>query len=135
MTLASFTVRASKAAAAFTATVMLLAATAPAASAQTAVLRGLDKVTGHTRDFNVTIGRTQKFGTLDIIARACTKSDPVDPPEVKVFVEIFDTPAPRDPKAEPKRTKIKEGWLFASTPGLNALDHATYDVWPIDCKR
>ena len=25
------------------------------------------------------------------------------------------------------------GWMFASTPSLNALEHPTYDVWVIDC--
>lgn len=124
-----------KAGAALAAMALVWAATGSAASAQTAVLRGLDKVTGHTRDFNAPLGRAQRFGTLEIVARACTKADPVDPPEVKVFLEIFDTPTPRDPKAQPKRVKVKEGWLFASSPGLNAFDHPTYDVWPIDCKR
>ena len=26
------------------------------------------------------------------------------------------------------------GWMFASTPALNALEHPVYDVWVITCK-
>jgi len=29
---------------------------------------------------------------------------------------------------------IFRGWMFASSPALNALEHAVYDVWVIDCK-
>lgn len=29
---------------------------------------------------------------------------------------------------------VFKGWMFASTPSLNALEHPTYDVWVIDCK-
>ena len=25
------------------------------------------------------------------------------------------------------------GWMFASSPGLNAMEHAIYDVWVINC--
>lgn len=36
------------------------------------------------------------------------------------------------PKAE--GVNIFRGWMFASTPALNALEHPVYDVWVIDCK-
>ena len=29
---------------------------------------------------------------------------------------------------------IFRGWMFASSPALNAVDHPVYDVWVIDCK-
>jgi hypothetical protein len=25
------------------------------------------------------------------------------------------------------------GWMFASTPGLSALEHPVYDIWVLDC--
>lgn len=34
--------------------------------------------------------------------------------------------------ADPDR--IFSGWMFASTPALNALEHPVYDVWVIDCR-
>lgn len=39
-------------------------------------------------------------------------------------------PAAADP-SEP--APIFEGWMFASSPALNALEHPVYDVWVIDC--
>ena len=30
--------------------------------------------------------------------------------------------------------KVFSGWMFASSPGLNPLEHAVYDVWVIDCQ-
>ncbi|MEQ1931486.1 MAG: DUF2155 domain-containing protein [Parvularculaceae bacterium] len=30
--------------------------------------------------------------------------------------------------------RIFAGWMFASTPALNPLEHPVYDVWVIDCK-
>lgn len=44
-------------------------------------------------------------------------------------------PAPEvvnGPKAE--GVNIFRGWMFASSPALNALEHPVYDVWVIDCK-
>ncbi|HTN61079.1 MAG TPA: DUF2155 domain-containing protein, partial [Devosia sp.] len=30
--------------------------------------------------------------------------------------------------------RIFTGWMFADSPALNAVDHAIYDVWLIECK-
>ena len=27
------------------------------------------------------------------------------------------------------------GWMFASSPGLNALEHPVYDIWVIACSE
>ncbi|ADM10254.1 hypothetical protein PB2503_11034 [Parvularcula bermudensis HTCC2503] len=29
---------------------------------------------------------------------------------------------------------VFKGWMFASSPSLNAMEHPVYDVWVIDCK-
>lgn len=44
-------------------------------------------------------------------------------------------PAPEvlnGPQAE--GVNIFRGWMFASSPALNSLEHPVYDVWVIDCK-
>jgi len=99
-----------------------------------AVLRGLDKVTGLYRDFNAPIGKPVKFHTLDIVARSCQKSSPEDPPETAVFMEVVDTPLPKKGAPPPSSSKIFSGWIFGSTPALNALEHPVYDVWAIGCR-
>jgi hypothetical protein len=115
-----------------TALVFFAAAAGPA-HAQRAVIRGLDKITGHARDYTLTIGRAERVGSLEVIARSCTKSAPEETPEVRIYVEVFDNPPAREGE-EATRQEIFHGWLFASSPGLNAVDHPTWDIWAIDCR-
>lgn len=110
-----------------------VAAAVTPAYAQRAVIRGLDKVTGHAHDYTLTVGRAARIGSLEVIARACDKSAPEETPEVRIYVEVFDNPPVREGE-ESERREIFHGWLFASSPGLNAVDHPTYDIWAIDCR-
>jgi hypothetical protein len=110
-----------------------LAAAAAPAYAQRAVVRGLDKITGHAADYTLTIGRPARIGSLEVVARACNKSAPEETPEVRIYVDVFDHPAAREGE-EAERREIFHGWLFASSPSLNAVDHPTYDIWAIDCR-
>lgn len=103
------------------------------ALAQRAVVRGLDKITGHARDYTLTLGQPARVGSLEVIARSCSKAAPEETPEVRIFLQIFDHPAAREGE-ETERRKVFEGWMFASSPGLNGLEHATYDIWAIDCR-
>lgn len=112
--------------------VFLSVAVAPA-YAQRAVIRGLDKITGHARDYTLTVGRAARIGSLEVIARACDKSAPEETPEVRIYVQVYDNPPVREGE-ESERREIFHGWLFASSPGLNAVDHPTYDIWAIDCR-
>lgn len=113
-----------------------LGAAAGPAMAQTAVLRGLDKVTGHARDFPAPVGEAVAFGSLEITVRACEKRPAEETPEVAIYLEIDDAAPARaageGESAAPQRRFA--GWMFASSPGLNALEHAVYDVWAIDCR-
>ena len=34
-----------------------------------------------------------------------------------------------------KEKRIFAGWMFAESPGLNALEHAVYDIWLAGCHR
>jgi len=110
----------------------VMAAAAPA-YAQRAVVRGLDKITGHASDYTLTIGRATRIGSLEVIARTCSKNAPEETPEVRIFVEVFEQ-APARERQESERRQIWAGWLFASSPSISALDHPTYDIWAIDCR-
>jgi hypothetical protein len=112
----------------------LLVLAAPAHAAPAAVLRGLDKITGHARDFTAPVGRSVRFGTLEITVRACQKAAPEETPEVSVYLEVVDHPVPRTKNDAPETKPLMSGWIFASNPARNALEHPTYDVWAIDCR-
>jgi hypothetical protein len=116
----------------FVALALLGTAVAPA-YAQRAVIRGLDKVTGHARDYTLTIGRPTRIGTLEVIARACSQSAPEETPEVRIYVDVFDHPPAREGE-ESERQDVFHGWLFASSPSLSAVDHPNYDIWAIGCR-
>jgi len=115
------------------ASAVLFVTLAGVAFADHAVIRGLDKRTGHAQDYSLTIGRATRIGSLEVVARACQKSAPEEQPEVKIYVEVYDHPPARAGEESP-RTEIFHGWMFASSPGLNALDHPVYDIWAVDCR-
>ncbi|WP_206378277.1 DUF2155 domain-containing protein [Sneathiella limimaris] len=95
---------------------------------EAAVLRTLDKVTARTQDLTIPVGSSIKYGTLEITVQKCLKRPPEETPETYTFVEIDELQQDEDPKA------LFMGWMMASSPALNALEHPVYDVWVIDCK-
>jgi len=99
-----------------------------AAQERTAVvLQGLDKVTARISEFSAEIDAPVTFGTLEVTARACHKKPPEEPPESAAFLEI------RERQEGAPVELLFSGWMFASTPGLSALQHPVYDVWVLDC--
>lgn len=110
-------------------------------------LRALDKITGNATDVTARLGETIKFGRISITVRACYQAPPEDAPESEAFLEIRPLGAAQDkPLADigPQKEKpqpvaagpdapLFSGWMFASSPGLNALEHPVYDVWVISC--
>ncbi|MEX1036832.1 MAG: DUF2155 domain-containing protein [Sneathiella sp.] len=92
------------------------------------VLRALDKVTARTEDLFVSIDETVMFGSLAIRPRKCLKRPPEETPETSTFLEITEI---HDGVEGPR---LFNGWMFASSPAINALEHPVYDVWVIDCK-
>jgi hypothetical protein len=95
----------------------------------TAILQGLDKVTARILTIKARLGDTKKFGTLEIIVRACDKRPPEETPESTAFVDVWEV-RPGEPAGN-----IFRGWMFASTPSLSALEHPVYDVWILDCEN
>ncbi len=94
----------------------------------TAVFSGLDKITGRTISFEVAIDETVQFGSLQLTPRVCYSRPAYEKPQTTVFVEVDEITL----KNEYKR--IFTGWMFASSPGLNAIEHPVYDIWLTDCK-
>lgn len=93
------------------------------------LLRGLDKITGRPTNISAPIGKQVTFATLTITARFCYSTPPSETPETAAFVQVED----RRPD-QPAR-KIFSGWMYASSPGLNGVEHPLYDVWVISCNN
>ena len=106
----------------------LFAGPAAAIEANVVVLQGLDKVTARTATFEVPVGSAHRFGTLEITVHHCWKAPPEEPPENKAFLEVVDIRPDREPKT------VFTGWMFSSSPALNALEHPVYDVQVERCK-
>jgi hypothetical protein len=111
------------------------------------LVRALDKVTGTAKDISVKVGETVTYGRLSLTVRACYAAPAEDTPESVAFLEIRSLgPSPNsrgekerkekgekpvvDPKSGPT---VFSGWMYASSPGLSALEHPVYDVWVIQC--
>ena len=92
-----------------------------------AIFAGLDKISGRTISFDVAIGETVQFGALQVTPRACYTRPPTEATNTDAFVEVDEVTL----QGEIKR--IFTGWMFASSPGLHAVEHPIYDVWLTDC--
>ena len=90
---------------------------------------GIDKITGRIITFDVYINETVQFGALQVTPRVCYNRPPGEPPKTTTFVEIDEITLDR------KIRRIFTGWMFAESPGLNAVDHPVYDVWLKSCKQ
>ena len=94
----------------------------------TAVFNGLDKITGRIISFEVAVDETVQFGALQITPKVCYSRPPTESPQTDSFIEVDEV------TLENKYRRIFSGWMFAASPGLNAIEHAVYDVWLTDCK-
>ena len=94
----------------------------------TAVFAGLDKITGRIISFDVALNETVQFGALQVTPRVCYTRPPTEHANTDTFVEVYEVTV----QGEVKR--IFSGWMFASSPGLHAVEHPIYDVWLTACK-
>lgn len=93
------------------------------------VMGGLDKITARTFRFEAPVGYTVRFKKLMITPRTCHVRPPEETPETSVFVQITELQQDGGDNLQ----SLFAGWMFASSPGLNALEHPVYDVWVIGC--
>lgn len=113
----------------------LLAAAAVVAPARadkiknpTVIFAGLDKITGRIISFEVAVDETVQFGALQLTPRVCYTRPPTEPENTTAFVEVDEVTFSNEYR------RIFGGWVFASSPGLHAIEHPIYDVWLTGCK-
>ena len=91
-------------------------------------LRALDKITGRASVLLAPLNMPVKFKTLTIVARHCYSTPQSETPETSAFLQIDDH------RPDQTDRRIFTGWMYASSPGLNGLQHPLYDVWAITCR-
>lgn len=100
-----------------------------------AIVEAIDKITAESMRFEVEVGgrpvRFQK--TLIFTARACEVSAPDEQvSDAVAYLEVSLQPRGVIQVSEPRQ--IFRGWMFASAPAVNGLQHPVYDAWVVGCK-
>ena len=87
-------------------------------------LRVLDKLTGVVTNLRLQQGDSVQLGFLSVAMIECRY--PVDNPSGDAFtyIEVMD---------RKENAVLFAGWMLASAPALNAMDHPRYDVWALRC--
>lgn len=93
-----------------------------------AVFSGIDKITGRIHTFDVYVDETVQFGALQVTPRICYSRPATETPKTTAFLEVDEI------TLDAKIRRIFTGWMFADSPGLNAIEHPVYDIWLKDCK-
>ncbi len=95
-----------------------------AGDGEAAVLRILDRMSGELREVTLRIGEKVTQGSITVLLRECRF--PLENPASDAFADMQIVDAFRD-------EAVFEGWMTASSPALNGLDHSRYDVWVLRC--
>ena len=95
--------------------------------AKVARMQAMDKITGRVSVIEVPINSEVKFGSFSIVVRSCKTRPPEETPENKAFVDVVDSYNSENP------VNIFKGWMFSSSPSVNAVEHPIYDVWLLKC--
>jgi hypothetical protein len=100
-----------------------------------AIVQALDKVTAETLRFEVTVDRPVRYKSLVFRLNGC-ETEAVDEPlkEAVAHLSVTSQPKAQPGRVAPQAAQVFRGWMFASSPGLNPLEHPVYDAWLIACK-
>lgn len=87
-------------------------------------VRTLDKLTGKVRDFDIADRQSETVGRIMITANECRY--PQGNPAGDAYASLTINEIGKD-------SPVFQGWMIASSPALNAMDHQRYDVWVLRC--
>lgn len=100
-----------------------------------AIVQAIDKTTAETMRFEVEVGgRPVRFSrSLIFKVRACEVSGPGELTDDSIaYLEVGIQP--RNQATSNEARQVFKGWMFASSPSVNALQNPNYDAWVIGCK-
>ncbi|MCR9109413.1 DUF2155 domain-containing protein [Marivita sp. XM-24bin2] len=87
-------------------------------------LRALDKLTGKVSQLQVAAGHSTEVGRITIFANECRYPNGNAAGEAYASLTITEIG---------KDAPIYQGWMIASSPALNPMEHQRYDVWVLRC--
>jgi hypothetical protein len=87
-------------------------------------LRVLDKITGAVADLDLRPGEVAEIGVMTIRLDECRYPSANPQGDAYALVEVWDSRL---------TAPVFQGWMVASAPALNAMDHPRYDVWVLSC--
>lgn len=87
-------------------------------------VRALDKLTGKVQDLQIAESQSAKVGRITITANECRYPDGNAAGEAYASLTVNELG---------KEAPVFQGWMIASSPALNAMDHQRYDVWVLRC--
>ena len=93
----------------------------------TARMQAMDKITGRVSVIDVPVDGKVDFGSFSIVVRSCQTRSAEEIPDSFAFVDVADS------DLEGKLTNVFRGWMIASSPATNAVEHPIYDVWLLKC--
>ena len=100
-----------------------------------AILQALDKITAETLRFEAQVGKPVRYKNLVFTVRACERATPEEPMEDSIaYLVIESQPRAAPGRSTPPARTAFRGWMYASSPGLNPLEHPVYDAWVITCR-
>jgi len=99
-----------------------------------AIIEAVDKVTAENVRFDAPLGKSIRYKGLIYLVKACETTAPDElAPDVAAYLQVRTTPTDGPSPAPSKQ--IFQGWMFASSPGLNPLQHPVYDAWVVSCRN
>ena len=107
---------------------LISAAIAPAQLATTdgtgVTVRALDKLTGQVADLEIGNATSETVGRITISVNECRYPDGNAAGEAYASLSITEVGVD---------APVFQGWMIASSPALNPMDHPRYDVWVLRC--
>ncbi len=100
------------------------AAAEPTSNGNGAILRALDKISGATVDISISNGQVASIGRLQIVLSECRYPAGNPSGDAYAAMEVSETG---------HIGTVFSGWMIASAPALNAMEHSRYDIWVMRC--
>lgn len=96
----------------------------PTSNGSGAILRALDKTSGTTVDISISKGQIARIGRLQIVLNECRYPEGNPSGDAYAGMEVSETG---------RAGTVFSGWMIASAPALNAMEHPRYDIWVMRC--